>query len=106
MTENQYQAQLIRKLKRMFPDCVITKMDSSYQQGIPDLLILWHQNWALLEAKRSRTASLQPNQEYFIERLSGMSFASVIFPENEEDVLSALQQAFEPPRRARVSQPQ
>jgi hypothetical protein len=31
-----------------------------------------------------------------------MSFAAYIYPENEKEVLSALQQAFKPPRRARV----
>jgi hypothetical protein len=95
MTEAQYQSKLIRKLKRMFPGCEISKMDSSYQQGFPDLLILWNDKWAVLEVKSSATADVQPNQEYYIDRLSRMSFGSYVYPENEKEVLSALQQAFE-----------
>jgi hypothetical protein len=105
MTENQYQAQLIKKLEKMFPGCMIFKMDPSYQQGIPDLVMLWHKHWASLEVKPHASASVRPNQGYFIKRLNRMSFAAYIYPENEEEVLSALQQAFEPPRRARVSKP-
>jgi hypothetical protein len=104
MTENQYQAKLIKKLRNMFPGCIISKLDSSYQQGIPDLLILWHQKWAVLEVKASEGAPSRPNQEHFVEKLHDMSFAAYIYPENEEEVLSALQQAFEPPGRARLSQ--
>ena len=73
-------------------------------QGIPDLIILWHDYWASLEVKASAFSSSQPNQDHYIERLTEMSFAAYIYPENEEEVLSALQQAFEPPRRARISQ--
>lgn len=95
MTEARYQAQLIRKLKKMFPGCEISKMDSSYQQGFPDLLILWNDRWAVLEVKANGNSDTQPNQEYYIQKLGKMSFASYIYPENEKDVLSALQQAFE-----------
>lgn len=100
MTENQYQARLIKKIYKMFPGCVIFKTDASYQQGIPDLLILWELNWASLEVKPMASASRQPNQDYYVELLDEMSFAAYIYPENEEEVLSALQQAFESPRRA------
>jgi hypothetical protein len=103
LKENQYQAQLIKKLEKMFPGCIIIKMDTSYQQGMPDLLILWKNHWASLEVKRSIISDVQPNQDFFIDRLGEMSFAAYIYPENEEEVLSALQQAFEPPRRTRVS---
>jgi len=103
MTENQYQSKLIRKLKRMFPDCVILKNDPSYQQGMLDLTILWNDRWASLEVKASESAPEQPNQGYYIELLDGMSFAARIYPENEEEVLNALQQAFESPRGACVS---
>ena len=103
MTENQYQAKLIAKLSKLFPGCVILKNDASYQQGVPDLTIFWNTRWAALEVKRSLSEANQPNQEYYVKKLNGMSFAAFICPENEREVLSALQQAFEPPRGARVS---
>lgn len=101
--ENQYQIKLIKKLEKLFPGCVILKNDSSYRQGIPDLILLWKRNWASLEIKAHITAGIRPNQEYYIEQLDNMSFAAVIYPENETEVLSALQQAFRPPRRTRIS---
>lgn len=94
MTENQYQARLIKRLYDMFPECIVLKQDTSYVQGIPDLLILWGIYWASLEVKRSAHESSQPNQDHFIERLNQMSFAAYIYPENEDEVLYALQQAF------------
>ena len=104
MTENKYQAKIIKKLKLMFPDCIIMKTDSSYQQGFPDLILLWKNYWASLEVKPSKSAITQPNQDYYIKRLDDMSFAAYIYPENEEEVLRALQQAFKPPRRTRISE--
>jgi hypothetical protein len=103
MTENRYQAKIIKKLEEIFPGCVVLKNDTSYRQGTPDLTILWQNYWAVLEVKASASASSQPNQGYYIERLDEMSFAAYIYPENEEEVLNALQQAFKPPRRARIS---
>lgn len=103
MNENQYQAHLIKRLKEIFPGCLVLKADPLYQQGIPDLFLLWKNYWASLEVKTSASASIQPNQDYYINQLDEMSFATYIYPENEEEVLSALQQAFEPPRRTRVS---
>jgi hypothetical protein len=105
LRENQYQARLIKRLNQQFPGCIVLKTDTSYQQGFPDLIILWGTYWASLEVKPSARFDSQPNQGYFIERLNNMSFAAFIYPENEEEVLYALQQAFESPRRARISQP-
>jgi len=73
------------------------KTNTDHIQGLPDLLILWKKYWATLEVKPSESAISQPNQNYYIEMLNDMSFAAYIFPENEEEVLLALQQAFEPP---------
>ena len=103
MTENLYQRKLIQKLERIFPGCVILKNDSGYRQGVPDLIVLWGEHWATLEVKVHEKASSQPNQDYYVEQLNDMSFAAYIYPENEREVLDALQQAFESPRRARVS---
>lgn len=88
----------------MFPGCIITKNDPQHRQGMLDLTVLWEDHWASLEVKASRSASTRPNQEYYVQKLGEMSFAAFIYPENEEEVLSALQQAFEPPGRTRVSQ--
>jgi hypothetical protein len=105
VTEKQYQARLIKKLRVMFPGIEVLKQDPSYQQGILDLILLYRDRWASLEVKISADANVQPNQEHFVKKLNEMSFASFIYPEIEEEVLNALQQAFEPPRRARVSKP-
>ena len=94
MTENAYQAKLIKKLKRMFPGCEILKNDPQYVQGILDLTIFWGSTWAMLEVKASADARERPNQDYYVRQMNDMSFAAFIFPENEEEVLAALQEAF------------
>ena len=94
MLEKDFQRNLIKKLKAMFPNCVVLKTDPDYIQGFPDLIILYNDKWAALECKRSKTASHRPNQDYYVENLNGMSFAAFICPENEEEVLYGLQQAF------------
>lgn len=103
MRERDYQAKLIKKLKRMFPGCVILKNDPQYLQGILDLSIFYGENWAMLEVKASANAAQQPNQDYYVRTLNEMSFAAVIYPENEEEVLHDLQQALLP-ARARAAQ--
>jgi len=104
MLERRYQAQLIKKLRRMFPGCVILKNDSSYMQGVPDLILLYENHWAMLEVKASANADQQPNQEYYVDQLNQMSFAAFIYPENEQEVFLALQLAFQLNRDSRVSQ--
>lgn len=90
--ERDFQARLIKELKQIFKGCIIMKNDSSYIQGIPDLLILYRDKWAALEVKKSETAPHRPNQEYYVELMDEMSYASFIYPENKEEVLYELQQ--------------
>lgn len=93
--ESQFQAKLIHKLKDLFPGCIVLKNDANYIQGFPDLTVLWKDyRWALLECKRESEARRQPNQEFYIGRANDMAFARFICPENEEEVLRDLQQAF------------
>lgn len=90
-SEAAYQAKLIKKLQTLFPNCFILKNDPSERQGMPDILILFNNLWAMLEVKLSQTAPIQPNQEYYVDMFNDMSFASFIYPEIEEQVLNDLQ---------------
>lgn len=103
MLESKFQSNLVNKIKEMFPSCTILKGESGYQQGIPDLLILYRDKWAALECKRDLFATHQPNQDYYIDLFNEMSFASFICPENEQEVLDELQQAFKSGRSTRIS---
>lgn len=94
--ESKFQHGLIEKIKNRFPGCVVMKNDPTYIQGIPDLTILHGDKWATLEVKKSKDASHQPNQDYYINKMNGMSYSSFIYPENEEEVLNELAQALEP----------
>ncbi len=94
MLERDFQAGLIAELKRMFAGCIVLKTDADYIQGIPDLLILYNDKWAMLECKRSANAKRQPNQEYYVDKANAMSFSRFVYPENKEEVLHELQQTF------------
>ncbi len=92
--ENKFQSDLIKQIKSLIPGCIVLKNDPKYKQGMPDLLILYEDKWAALECKRSSNASHRPNQEYYVDLLNEMSYASFIYPENKEEVLDAIQSAF------------
>lgn len=106
MRESQYQAKLIVELERRFPGCVILKNDPEYINGIPDLLILFGDRWAMLEVKASPTSRVRALQPYWVERLDSMSYAAFIDPSNEQDVLSGLEQALQGGRHTRLSERQ
>lgn len=94
MKESIFQSNLKKELKKLFPGCIITKLDSGDIQGIPDLLILYKDKWATLENKRSKNASKRPNQEYYVDKMDKMSFSRFIYPENKEEVLNELCKTF------------
>ena len=93
--ERDFQKALINRIKRMFKGCYVLKNDgSNTPQGFPDLLIIHNNKWAALECKKESKSHRQANQDYYVSTLNNMSFAKVISPENEEEVLNDLQQAF------------
>lgn len=92
--EGKFKKDLKAKIKNLFPGCIITKLDASNIQGIPDMLILWKDRWAALECKESKNATRRPNQGLYVEKMNNMSFASFIYPENEEEVLNDLERSF------------
>lgn len=92
--ESNFQAKLIKELKKRYPGCIVMKNDSSYIQGIPDLLILHEDKWGALEVKKNATAKRQPNQEYYVDKMNNMSYSSFIYPENKDTVLQELDNKF------------
>lgn len=95
MLESKFQANLKKEIRKLFPGCIILKEDANDIPGIPDLIILYKKHWACLECKRSEKATHRPNQDYYVNLMNEMSFARFVYPENKEDVLRELSEAFE-----------
>lgn len=104
MREADYQRYVIQRLRDEFPGCFVLKNDSSLVQGIPDLLVLYKNTWAMLEIKVSPRSRVRPNQRYYIDLFDEMSFAAFLNPENEEEVFRDLQSTFATERSARFSE--
>lgn len=99
-----YKVKLKKRLRSMFPGCEIQDQDPNIiHQGIPDILIMYGPHWAMLETKAATKSERQPNQEHWVEHYNNLSFAAFIYPENEEEVLNALQAKFAPAGVARNS---
>lgn len=100
--ETDYKTQLIKRIEERLPGCLVLKNDEQYIQGIPDLTVMWGPWYALLEVKRSEKdmRKPRPNQEYYLGFVEDMgAFSAFIYPDIEEEVLDALQRAFQADRR-------
>lgn len=94
--ERDFQRQFKKELQHRFEGCIVTKLDSSLIQGIPDLLVLYKDRWAVLEMKRSANATHRPNQDYYVGLMNDMSFSRFVYPENKDEVLDDLTRFFQP----------
>jgi hypothetical protein len=92
--ESDFQSKLIKTIKQRFTGAIVTKLDSSHIQGLPDLLVLYEDKWATLECKRNDNATHRPNQDYYVNKMNDMSFSRFIYPENEKEILDEMEQAF------------
>lgn len=91
--ESEFQSNLIDELKERFPGCIVVKTDAGFIQGIPDLIILFNDKWAMLECKKSKDAKHRPNQDYYVNLLNKLSFSAFIYPENKESILDGMEKA-------------
>lgn len=94
MLESKFKTELSKKIKKMFPGSIVLHLDPNEIQGMPDLLVLYKNKWAALEGKKNKNSSHRPNQDYYVDLMNKMSFSRFVYPENEEEVLDELQQAF------------
>lgn len=92
MLESKFKTELIKEIKTLFPGCMV--LHNNDLQGLPDLLILYKRTWAALEGKKEKDSAHQPNQDYYVELMNDMSYASFIYPENKQEVLNEIQHAF------------
>lgn len=106
MLESNFQRKLKDDLEKIFPGAMVLKNDPTMCGGIPDLLILYKNKWAALEVKRSEAAakkSMKENlkQAHKVEVMNSMSYANYVYPENKEDIIHDLEQAFKIERNSR-----
>ena len=110
MLEKDFQKNLVKKIEARFPGAIVYKNES--KKGLPDLTVLMEGPfWALLECKRDSAAerasrNKEDLQSYWVNRADEIGFARFINPDNEGDVLNALEQAFRAHRETRVSEPE
>lgn len=89
--ESEFQKNLKRELKRLFPGCIIKRNSVDDIQGFPDITVYYGQKYAHLECKRSARASKRPNQQFYVDLFNDMGgYASFIYPENKDKVLAEL----------------
>lgn len=99
MLESVYQAELKKRIIKRFGEdrTRVVKNDPNLpgQQGIPDLTVFIGPKWFLLEVKASAKSKMRPNQEYWVQKWAQQTFCSFIYPENEEEVLNAMERSLE-----------
>lgn len=91
--ESTIQSRIARKIRdRLHGSCVMIN-DGNYIQGFPDITVYYKDKFAMLEVKRTRNSEHQPNQDYYIDKFREHVFAEFIYPENEEEILSAMERS-------------
>lgn len=91
MRESKFQADFIASLREL--GCICLKQDPAIgkQKGVPDYLVIYRSRWMFLEFKASVSASFQPGQKEWIERLLWWGFAAVVYPENADVIYSTIE---------------
>lgn len=92
--ERDFQKSVIKELETMLPGCIVSKNVTGFRDGFPDLICLVGDRWFMLECKRSENEAHQPNQDWWVDHLDEMSYASFIFPENRAKVMSEIMNRF------------
>jgi hypothetical protein len=98
--ERDFEPRFVGLLEDLFHCFVLPKNDSGLRQGIPDRTVLFAGGgWAVLEFKKSSREPYRPNQEYYLGLFADMCYSATVHPENEEEILRELEEAFPHARR-------
>lgn len=95
--EREYQADLIKRILRRFEShgtrVQINDPNMPGCQGIPDLTVFVGPRWFLLEVKAAEKSKFRPNQEWWLKKWAEYTDTFVVYPENEEEVLNAMERS-------------
>lgn len=105
--ERDYKSQMLKRLEKRFSRYGPVRWQhndptANNSQGIPDCTIFIGPFWMFLEVKRSEKSKKRPNQDWWIDHWSRVTFCAVIFPENEEEVFNAMERSLEASGAARL----
>lgn len=97
MLESKFKAQFKKRFKERMaeldiPIAIIENKPNP--RSFPDTTFLGPGVWAVLDFKKSKDASHQPNQDYYIRELGSIGFACFVYPENAEEVFNELEELF------------
>ena len=95
VSEATFKTNLKNRIESEFPGSMIFHLDPCEKSGIPDLVVLYKSKWAALEGKKSKNASRRLHQEYYVNLMDKMAYASFISPENEDQVVDELHKYFD-----------
>lgn len=90
MLENKYKTELCKRIRDLFPGCIILHGDPTEIQGIPDLFVLCDITWFALEGKQTEKSSHRPNQDYYVALCNKKARGAFICKENEAEVLEEM----------------
>lgn len=89
--EKKVQTRLIKYLRSKGCYVIKTKPGPGTPVGCPDVLALYEGWWGAFECKASAKSPFQQLQEVTIEKLNNWSLATVVHPDNIDDVISQLE---------------
>lgn len=92
LTEAQFQKKFVSWVKKQGVICLKLNPGTGIPDGTPDYICLQEGFWFMLEFKKSKTAQFRPGQKQAIEKYNDMSYAVVVYPENEEEVKKELEE--------------
>ena len=105
--ESEFQAKVVKEIRKRLPGAIVIKNDSGYLQGYPDWSVHYHGMFALLEIKRHYNSHKQPNQDYYINQANAEGgFGRFVHQENKDVILDEMERSFKTSRIARVSKPE
>lgn len=96
MIEGTYRSKLIKKLKVHFPGLIVLHNNPNQIKGIPDLTLLYHNRYAMLETKMAPNSSKRPNQDTWISYFERQgAFSAFVNASNEKEIINELRRYFE-----------